>query len=177
MASTSRRSNSTPTTKLPVWIGYETAEYYIDNQNLILKRLLADVSIANIEERRTKGCNEVYVKFLNQNGGYSNWLFESHSNIENNNNQGGFIRNNLVDDLGNETDFKLQLESKVPKAFKQLILDLIISPEIYALIEGLYIRVRSGRNSMEYDNIKRSYATKINLEVDNRFNPSLLWSN
>lgn len=167
----------TPTTKLPVWIGYETAEYYIDNQNLILKRLLADVSIANIEERRTKGCNEVYVKFLNQNGGYSNWLFESHSNIENNNNQGGFIRNNLVDDLGNETDFKLQLESKVPKAFKQLILDLIISPEIYALIEGLYIRVRSGRNSMEYDNIKRSYATKINLEVDNRFNPSLLWSN
>ncbi len=167
----------TPIDKLPVWRGYETAEYYIDGQNLIRKRILSDVSSSNIQEMRPKGCNQTYVKFLNQNGGYSNWLFESHANTENNTNQGGFIRDNVVDDLGNETDYKLQVSAKVPKAFIQLILDLIISPEIYATIDGVFVRVRSGRNSRTYDNIKRSYAVDINFEVDNRFNPSLLWSN
>lgn len=165
------------TDKLPLWIGYDTAEYYIDSQNLIRKRLLADIPASRIQVMRSKGCNETYVKFLNQNGGYSNWLFESHTNNESNTNQGGFIRNNNVDDLGNEADFKLNVWSKVPKDYKQIILDLIISPEIYAMIDGVMVRVRSGRNSMEYDNIKRSYATKIAIEVDNRFNPSLLWSN
>ncbi len=167
----------TPVDKLPVWIGYDTAEYYIDDVARLRKRLLMDVSSSRIHVMRSKGCNETYVKFLNQRGGYSNWLFESHEDNENNTNQGGFIRNNEVDDLGNETDFKLQVSAKVPKAFKQLILDLIISPEIYATINGELTRVRSGRNSIKYDEIKRSYNVSINFEVDNRFNPSLLWSN
>lgn len=165
------------TDKLPVWVGYDTADYYLDTQSLIRKIILAQVPAEQIDYRRTKGCNETYVKFLNQNGGYSNWLFESHTNNESNTNQGGFIRNNNVDDLGNEADFKLNVWAKVPKDYKQIILDLIISPEIYAMIDGVMVRVRSGRNSMEYDNIKRSYATKITFEVDNRFNPSLQWSN
>lgn len=165
------------TDKLPVWAGYDTADYYLDTQNLIRKIILAQVPAEQIDYRRTKGCNETYVKFLNQNGGYSNWLFESHTNNEGNTNQGGFIRDNKVDDLGNEADFKLNVWAKVPKDYKQIILDLIISPEIYAMIDGVMVRVRSGRNSMIYDNIKRSYSVNINFEVDNRFNPSLLWSN
>lgn len=163
----------TPTNKLPYWNGYETAEYYFDVQNLIRKRAFADIDPINLKEMRSKGCNEIYFKFLNQNGGYSNWLFESKTETENNANLGGFIRNNNVDDLGNTADYKLSVQSKVPKEFKQLILDLIVSPEIYA--NG--VRVRSGRNSLSYDEIKRVYNVSINFEQDNRFNPSLLWSN
>lgn len=167
----------TPTAKLPVWEGYDTAEYYLDENNLIRKRLLLDVSASRIEYLRKKGCNEVCVKFLNQNGGYSNWLFESHFNKESNKNLGGFIRDNKADDLGNEVDNKLDCNAKVPKAYRPLVNDLIVSPEIYVMIDGIYKRVRSVSNSITYDLIKRSYNVNINFDFDYRFNPSLLWSN
>jgi len=165
----------TPSNKLPVWTGYDTAEYYLDSNNDILKRLLLDVPASRIDYRRSKGCNEVYVKFLNQRGGYSNWLFESHAKTESNNNQGGFERDNKIDDLGNESENKLVCNSKVPKDYKQLMLDLIVSPEVYVMNNGLFERVRCGRNSMPYDNIKRTYNVNINFDLDYRFDPTLLW--
>ena len=115
--------------------------------------------------------------YLLQSGGYSTWLFESHTDNESNNNLGGFVRNNKADDLGNEADNKLTLNAKIPKQFRELASDLIVSPEIYALRDGIFVRCRSVRNSIAYDNIKRSYNVTINLELDYRFNPSLLWSN
>jgi hypothetical protein len=167
----------TPCAKLPLWEGYETAEYYLDNNNLIRKRLLIYVPSSRYQFLRSKGCNEVYVKFLNQNGGYSNWLFESHLDKESNKSLGGFVRNNKADDLGNEVDNKLDVNSKVPKDYRPIINDLIVSPEIYVMIDGVYKRVRSIGNSISYDSIKRSYNVNINFDFDYRFNPSLLWSN
>ncbi len=167
----------TLTENLPIWGGFDTAEYYLDSQNLIRKRLLMEVPTDSKINLRTKGCNEIYVKFLNQNGGYSNWLFESHVDNENNDNIGGFIKNNLPSDLGNEVQNKIICNSKVPKYFIKIINDLIVSPEIYIFINGSYDRVRSSNNSVSYDNVKRSYNVNINFELDYRFNPSLLWSN
>lgn len=163
--------------KIPVWIGYDTAEYYLDGNNLMRKRLLMDIPSSRIDYRRPKGCNEVYVKFLNQRGGYSTWLFESHNNTESNDNLGGFVRNNTADDLGNEASNKITCNGKIPKAYKQLIDDLIVSPEIYAIYNGVTERVRSGRNSFTYDNIKRTYNVNIAFDIDYRFNPSITWSN
>ena len=42
----------TPSEKLPVWTGYDTAEYYLDENNLIRKRLLMDVPQSRIDSRR-----------------------------------------------------------------------------------------------------------------------------
>jgi hypothetical protein len=167
----------TPCAKLPFWDGYDTAEYYLDENSLIRKRLLLDVPSSRYELLRKKGCNEVYVKFLNQNGGYSNWLFESHLDKESNKSLGGFVKDDKADDLGNEVDNSLQCSAKIPKSYRPLINDLIISPEIYVLIDGIYKRVRSSSNSINYDSIKRSYNVNINFDFDYRFNPSLLWSN
>lgn len=166
-----------PTKKLPIWQGYDTASYFIDSFGIIRKQLLSAVPTINKDFRRAKGCNEVYVKFLNQKGGYSNWLFESHSETESGQNLGSFIRNNQVDDLGNLSDSKLKIYGKIPKEYIAMINDLIISPEIYAFMDGLPIRVTAGRNSIEWDNIKKAYAVNINLDYQYRFNPSLLWSN
>lgn len=166
-----------PTLKLPIWTGFETASYYINGDGLMIKQLLGSLPFDQKDFRRPKGCNEIYVKFLNQKGGYSNWLFESHSETNVNQNLGNFIRNNKVDDFGNSSDSKIQVYSKVPKYYIGIINDLIISPEIYVYIDGVEIRVTSGRNSIEYDSIKRAYSVNINLDYQFRFNPSLLWSN
>ncbi len=170
-------SASRPGFKLPVWDGFPTAMYYVDEQFLIRKMLMSDVPLQYIDQRRKKGCNEIYVKFADQNGGYLNWLFESKNEIESNVNLGGFVRNNLVDDLGNESNSTIQAMGKIPSEYSHYINDLIVSPEIYVLLYGAWVRVRSKNNSVTVNENKRSYQVTINYDVDYRFNPSLLWSN
>jgi len=166
-----------PTLRLPIWQGYDTAGYELDENNVERKVLLATFPEESKDYRRLKGCNSIYCKFLNQQGGYSNWLFESHTITESGNNLGSYIRDNKVDDLGNEFDSKCKLYSKVPEYYRDLIRDLIVSHEIYLTIDGIETRVVLGKNSMPYDKVSRTYTVNINFDFDYRFNPTPLWSN
>ena len=103
--------------------------------------------------------------------------FRSKNELESNVNLGGFVRNNLVDDLGNESNSTIQAMGKIPAEYAYYINDLIVSPEIYVLLDGSWVRVRSKNNSVSVNQTKRSYQVTINYDVDYRFNPSLLWSN
>lgn len=166
----------TPSDKIPVWSGYPVAGYYLDS-NVITKKLLASIPANKIDTRRRKGCNELYVKFLNQMGGYSYWLFDSQNESESNINQGAYIRNNRVEDLGNESENKMTAYGKIPREYIGLIKDLIVSPEILIYDSGNWVRVLSGKNTITEDYNKRAYSVKINFDLEYRFNPSLLHSN
>lgn len=170
----------TPSVKIPIWQGYSLSADYIVTTGLtraIYKRLQNEIPVDLIDYRRSRGCNEMLVKFLNQMGGYSYWLFDSNKETETNTNQGSFIRDNKVSDLGNESDSNLQAYSKVPKEYIELIKDIIVSPEIYCYMDGKYVRVLSKSNSITIDDNKRAYAVNIKFDFDYRFNPSILWSN
>lgn len=167
-----------PTVMIPIWQGYDTAEYYIDDDGVMRKRLVAFIDAGLKDFKRTpKTCNLVYVKFLNQQGSYSNWLFESHNQTENNTNLGSYVRDNEVQDLGNESDSAMKLFGKIPEYYKRMINDLIVSPEIYVLMDGEYVRALSAKNTFTSDTVKRAYNVGINLDFEYRFNPSPLWSN
>lgn len=164
-----------PTVKLPVWAGYDTADYVITGNSLI-KKILADVEDSIKDYQRKKGCNEVYVKFLNQQGGYCHWLFSSHEDSETGGSDGAFVRNNKIEDLGGEAQSKRRLFGKIPEYYKGYINDLVVSPEVYALRDGKFERVSMSNNTFVYDRIQRAYNVKINIEFNFRFNPSLIWS-
>lgn len=166
-----------PTDKLPVWDGFPTAEYYLNENNEVIKRLINEVSPGDIDYRRTRGCNELYFEFLNQDGGYSNWLFDSHNETESNTAIGSFIRNNKVDDLGSDSASKLQVYGKIPAEYIDLINDLIVSSEIYVYLNNERVRITSKNNNISKDNFKRSYAVTLNFGFEYRFNPSPKWSN
>jgi len=160
---------------LPVWSGFPISDYFLSSSYLIEEQLLADVS--NIDYRRIKGCNNIYLKFLNQKGGYSFWLFESYSEKEQNTNLGYLVNsktNNLLD-LGNESKSDLQIYSKIPKEYRDYAKDIIVSPDIYAYQNGDWKKIFSKSNSVEFDNIKKVYVTNLNIDLNYRFNPSLLW--
>lgn len=161
---------------LPVWSGFPCYDYMLDYDYVIQQQNLSIVE--NIDYRRIKGCNNIYLKFLNQNGGYSFWLFESYSEKESNTPLGSFIgeNNNLVD-LGSESKSGLQIYSKIPKEYKQYAFDLIVSPDIYVYQNANWKKVFLKSNSVEKDNIKKVYTVNINIDLNYRFNPSLLWSN
>lgn len=164
-----------PSVKLPIWDGYPTDEYFLDTDGSIQIGPFADIDPSLKDFKRVKGCNNLYVKFLNQQGGYSNWLFESYSNAETNTNLGAFVRNNNIEDLGNEVDNSLNVFSKVPQEYYQLIKDLFVSLEIYVWQDLRWKRVLSGRNTSDYDTAKRAYSVKAKFDIENRYNPSLLW--
>lgn len=165
-----------PTTKLPVWSGFPIYDYFLSSLYVIQKLNLADVT--DIDYRRIKGCNNIYLKFLNQKGGYSYWVFESYTAKESGQNLGYVTgaTNNIID-LGNENKSGLEAYSKIPKEYRDYALDFVCSPDVYAYQNGTWKKVFTNNNSVEYDNIKKVYSVNFNIGLYHRFNPSLLWSN
>lgn len=170
----------TPSDNIPVWTGFPVAGYYLEtvnNARVITKKLDNEIPSSIKDVRRQKGCNPLYVKFLNQMGGYSYWLFDSFTETENNANLGSFIRNNDLADLGNTSESKIQATGKVPQQYIKIIKDLGVSPEIYVYRDGNWMRVLSNSNPIVLDDNKRSFNVKVNFSPEHRFNPSLIWSN
>lgn len=163
--------------KLPVWSGFPVYDYFLSSGYVIQKQNLADVT--NIDYKRIKGCNNIYIKFLNQKGGYSYWLFESYTEKNQNNPLGYLVNqsNNNLLDLGGENKSDLQIYSKIPREYRDYAFDLVNSPDVYAYQNGGWKKIFMKSNSVEFDNIKKVYNTNLNIDLNYRFNPSLLWSN
>lgn len=164
--------------KLPVWSGFPVYDYFLTSSYVIHEQGLVDLDPALIDYKRIKGCNNIYLKFLNQKGGYSYWLFESWTEKEQNNPLGYLIdgSNNMLD-LGSESKSDLQVYSKIPKEYKQYAFDLIDSLDVYAYQNGTWKKLFMKSNNIEKDNIKKVYTVTLNIDLNYRFNPSLLWSN
>lgn len=179
---------------VPVWSGYPVDATYFNTDGKLYHYSLNNIPSTIIDNRRVKGCSSVYMRFLNQRGGYSYWLFETGEETETNTPLGGFIKFGYLNrpsalpsgnvpktgvvDLGNEVDTKFAAIGKVPKQYIDLIRDLIVSPEVYYLNEfNDFVRVILNKNTIVEDANKRAFSVKISFDLYNRFNPSLLWSN
>ena len=160
---------------LPYWIGYETVEYILNASSEIEEVGIDSVFAKDL--RREKSCNSLYLRFLNQKGGYSNWLFETYKIDQDNKPLGAYYSGQNSVDLGSEVDFGLQVYSKVPKEYVGLIKDLFVSPEVYYLDQKRWIRIYNSKNSIDEDLNKKTYSVQGKFDIINRFNPSVLWSN
>src|SRR5690606_19872338 len=126
---TSNNTPLTPSEKIPQWGGYPVDYYYFDTLKQMTKSNVIPIGLKEI--RKIKGCDPLYVKFKNLQGGYSYWLFENWSNDDGNKNLGTIEQRNRLIDLGNTLDPSIEAISKVPKRFFPIIRDLIASNEIY----------------------------------------------
>jgi len=164
-----------PTQYLPIWNGYPVAEYKLATGYNIEKNNNLD-SVMFQERMKVYGCSPTYLKFLNQKGGYSYWLFESTTNDEQG--QGNEFANQLgeVVDFGKEYSNDIAIYSKVESKYLPLILDLIVSPEVL-LYKGSneWERVILSQNKVSENSFKRAYDVKLKLEKVVNFNSSLLW--
>jgi hypothetical protein len=161
---------------IPIWLGFPVTESFLNPDYTISTTPLANIT--DVDYKRTKGCNNIYFKFLNQLGGYSYWVFESYGEKETGTNVGSIISggNELID-LGNISNSDLQVFSKIPKEYKNYAKDFIVSPDVYVWQNAVWKKVFTKNNNIEIDNIKKVYTVNFNLDLKYRFNPSLLWSN
>lgn len=158
---------------LPYWVGYPTAEYTLQT-NAIVKEPNMD-NVRAKEKRQIKGCNPMYLRFLNPQAGYSYWLFEGVKENKSNTNL-GYI-NNFVRtlDLGNNQVTEYNLYSKVPKRFYRLMFDLIESPDIQIYENGTWVKAFSDNNKLEYNDFTKVFETKLKIVKITDYNPSVLW--
>lgn len=161
---------------IPIWKGYDVTESFLNADFTIAE--LQQVDIADIDYRRSKGCNNVYLKFMNQKGGWSYWMFESHNETEKASGYGSTIDNdNELLDLGSVSDSKLEVYSKIPKKYKQYANDVVVSHDVRIYDNGKWFKIFPKNNSIEIDNVKKAYAVTFRFDLKYRFNPSLIWSN
>lgn len=163
------------TDSIPVWGGYPVDYYTTNTSSGIVKNNSIPTNLK--EERSVKGCDPLYVKFMNSLGGYSYWLFENYENEEGNDNLGSVSRQVGILDLGNEFDSEIELISKVPDRFIDLIKDLIISKEIYLYNSDsqTWSRISSKNNKIKTNPFDVNTKVKLKFAIPTRYNPSLLW--
>jgi hypothetical protein len=168
-------TNLIVTDKIPVWSGLPVDYYYTNLQDGIVKTNIIPGELK--DERTVKGCESIYVKFLNSLGGYSYWLFENYENEEGNDNLGSILRQSSILDLGSEYNSDLELISKVPDRFIDLIKDLIVSKEIYLYNQETqaWMRILSNNNKIKTNPFDVNTKVKLKFAIPTRYNPSLLW--
>lgn len=168
------------TDKIPYWAGYPGVFSRLIQSSGFwsISNIQLDPAFDFVEQRKIKGCNSIYVRFLNSLGGYSYWMFEGVTDQQKNTNE-GLINNTRMIDLGNSYDQELELYSKVPKSYIALIQDLIISPDIYIYRLGeegvVWDRYYSANNTLEVNPAKNAQSVKVKLKPFNKFNPQLVW--
>lgn len=164
------------TKPVPVW---NPLSFYDLDLSIIDESYEIGVNLPKIEVLENP-CNGIYVKFLNQYGTYSYWFFNSFENnsktkkldlIKNFNTD--FDANNFTD-LGVTIESSIILKTEIPKRFNNLMLHLIISPEVYFLDNTTYRKIKQISQKHSYNPIEKIFDYKFEFELDNILNPSLL---
>ena len=163
------------TENIPVWAGFPVDYYYTNLQDGIVKANIIPGGLK--DERKVKGCESIYIKFLNSLGGYSYWLFENSEVQERNSNLGSIRRKLDVLDLGNETEETITLISKVPQRFMPLMKDLIVSPEIYRYEKETqeWHRLSSDNNRITTNPFEVNTKVKLKFNPYSNYNPAVIW--
>lgn len=163
-----------PTDTIPQWGGYPIDWYSFSTLKVMEKSNV--IPITYKELRKIKGCDPLYIKFLNSKGGYSYWLFENWESENKSKNLGVIEDTYTLKDLGNESEATITVISKVPKRYIPLMVDLSDSQEIY-IYKGstIWERVISNNNKVSQNKFNTNEKVKMSFDVVNRYNPSLIW--
>ena len=174
--------------KIPVWEGFQSAKYYLnENNRIVYTNILTN---SEIERMSVVNCNPLFLRFLNTRGGYSFWLFEEWEVNEKSKKTETIIRRGNPLDLGMEMEYSLETTTRVNREYNATLSALLKSPEIYVhRIENLlnkrsstevgrfseWTRIYNAGNSIRWNSFEEmnEYSFKFDLLFNNK--PTLIW--
>lgn len=180
--------NLQPSAVLPIWEGYPSAYYQLTNHpDGRINKIPIDTEsdtfyfyTEEIKKLQIKSENGAYIKFLNQNGGYSYWLFEVNETKLKTKNSDYYIRpypnsssqwqtrfdnSTQIVDLGNKTEKEISVSSVVHQEFIEIIEHLMYSHDVAIWINNKWIKLLTSSNSMTYDNNKQVYDVSFSFDM------------
>ena len=156
-----------------------SASYSFNSLNFKVEKTPINENTPGAIQMPIKSCNYTYVKFLNNLGGFSYWLFENTVTTVKSSSFGSSIYYNDVTDYGVEVANDLVLTTKVDKQYLPILKSLVYSPMILIykgrLVINNFERVVLQNNSITDDpNSNASFVTLKLIKLNN-FNPSAIW--
>lgn len=124
-------------------------------------------------------CNNLFVAFRNNLGGFSFYLFEDHNIVNENSNKGYYLTQKDIKIPGVDAGLSVTVRSKVHRNFYETISHLSDSFEIYIYNENIFdsddnwIRVNGGNNNFDFN--PKNVATDVEMRFDVVTNFNKVW--
>jgi len=164
--------------KIPYWDDYPAERYYTSESFNIYFETINSVKQNQKERMPNDCCNPIYVKFLNALGGYSYWLLRGQTTNFKTQNVGYYnsdYRNTA--DYGNTLETTIQLHSKVPERYINIIRELIVSPEIYFYQpenRWKWTQIINNNNTFDYGLDKKINEVQLSFIQPTNYNPQIV---
>jgi hypothetical protein len=162
--------------KIPVWGGYPYAQYSINqSRQVVANKFLGESELEQMI--LPKGCNPLYVRFLNSKGGYSHWLFESFTKNVSVSSLSNIARRSGSFHLGTKSQYSLTGETRLKRRYYDLMKSLLKSPEVYLYNQyGVtWAKASVGSNEFEENNFEDMQKISVSFNIELNENPSVLW--
>lgn len=182
-------------TKIPRWGAYPVRKYYLagdGSRSGVAIHSNTTIPATETEQRRVLGCNPIYFKFLNTQGGYSYWLFEKWEGEKTTKSADTVMSRSLDYSLGAEIEYEIEVETRVERPYFKTMRALVQSPEVYVFnLNALLFedatsgastvsrqgwgKVFGGNNSVTFNNNEDVKEVKFKFDVITKQRPSLKW--
>lgn len=155
------------------WQGYPRWKSILSNGIVNLEANDFDVITPRVN------CNNLFVAFRNNLGGFSFYLFEDYNIIDENSNKGYYLTQNDIKIPGVDAGLSVTVRSKVHRNFYETISHLSDSFEIYIYNENVFdsddnwIRVNGRNNNFDFN--PKNVATDVEMRFDVVTNFNKVW--
>jgi hypothetical protein len=123
-------------------------------------------------------CNPAKFIFLNQYGTYSEWQFPRYE-VEDKTKHTDIIEKFAIGlngdrfkDIGSKVTTTITVKDSVPLRFNNLIRNLIISPEIYLILDNVEHKMILNNSKWSYNNKDKNYKYSLSFDYLEVLNPS-----
>lgn len=161
--------------KIPRWGFYPVRKFWINaDKKIVSTNIIPDSETIDMP---VIGCLPLYLRFLNEFGGYSYWMFETESKIQKTKTYDIIESRTGSYHLGVEVDYGLEGESRIRREFFPLIKGLMKSPEIYAYNQYFkeWANVSIADHTFTENNFEDLQKVSIRLNVKTTEKPAVIW--
>lgn len=145
----SDNDNFTQSQFLPLINGLNRLEVFVENDFVV-----------NLNLMKRKDCQGVYLKWYNNQGGYSYFLFERFKEVDVSTDNRGFVSSNAFENVGG---FSSSMRTTGKEAFKSFVVRARCNADELKLLEGLVVSPFVQMYSSEIPNIKGNF---IDVKID-----------
>lgn len=125
-------------------------------------------------------CKGIQLVFLNQYGTYSYWYFNNYE-TETSTKTTDYLEKfnlsfngNIGQDLGVKAENKIIVKDRIPLRYNEYIRHLIVSPEVYAIENNFYRKLKQNSSKWSFNSRENYYDYKIDFDYFDVINPSEL---
>lgn len=166
-----------PVDKIPYWISYPTAKFYLNNDSEINVDTVANSTDFKLQ-KTPNSCDPFYIRFLNSLGGYSFWMFNAWDWQTKSKGKG--IVNDLLDrnSLGFSETNTVNVDTRIKREYFNLMKDLVVSSMVQVydkFTPETWTKIDLKDSSFKENNYEDLIEFNCTFDLNLGNNPQVIW--